>query len=43
MPPRLLVELAFHAFILRRAALDHTQLPVGAPRRASVILIDPTC
>ena len=42
--PGLLVEPAFHAFILRRAALDHTQLPVGsAPRRASVILIDPTC
>jgi len=32
--PGLLVELAFHAFILRRAALDHTQLPVGTPRVA---------
>ena len=30
----LLVEPAFHAFILRRAALDHTQLPVGTPRVA---------
>jgi len=32
--PGLLVEPAFHAFILRRAALDHTQLPVGTPRVA---------
>ena len=32
--PGLLMELAFHAFILRRAALDHTQLPVGTPRVA---------
>ena len=30
----LLVELAFYAFILRRAALDRTQLPVGAHRVA---------
>jgi len=41
--PGLLVELAFHAFILRRGPRSHTTPGRRAPRRASVILIDPTC
>jgi len=34
IPLGLLVELAFYAFVLRRAALDRAQLPVGTPRVA---------
>ncbi len=34
IPLGLLVELAFYAFVLRRAALDRAQLPVGTPRAA---------